>query len=147
MARTILGIIVGYVAMFVLVSITFMGMFLLMGTDWSFKPGSFEASNGWIAMALVSNLIIGVVGGLVCALIARSKKAIFGLIIVVFVLGMLLAIPSVIAHNKNAGLVRKGNVTQVEAMQNAVEPIWVPFTFPVVGAIGVLIGGKLKKRS
>jgi len=147
MARTIIGIIVGYVAMFVLVSITFMGMFLLMGTDWSFKPGSFEASNGWIAMALVAYFIIGVVGGLICALIARSEKAILGLIIVVFVLGLLLAIPSVISHRTNAGRVRTGNVTQTEAMQYATEPLWVPFTFPVVGAIGVLIGGKLKKRS
>jgi hypothetical protein len=59
---------------------------------------------------------------------------------------MLLAIPSVISHQTNAGRVRAGNVTQAEAMQNATEPLWVPFTFPVIGAIGVLIGGKLKKR-
>jgi hypothetical protein len=146
MARTVVGIIVGYLTMFVLVSITFMGVFLLMGTEWSFKPGSFEASNGWVAMALVSNFIIGVVGGLICVLIARGEKAPLVLAIVVFVLGLVLAIPAVIARNTYGGLARTGNVTQAEAMQKANEPIWAPFTFPVLGAVGVLLGGKLKRR-
>ena len=146
MARSIVAVIVGYVAMFVLVFATFTCVFLLMGTDWSFKPGSFEASNRWIAMSLVANLIIGVIGGLVCALIARGGKAPMVLAIVVFGLGMLLAIPSLMAHQKNAGEVRAGNVSQMEAMQKANEPVWVPFTFPILGAVGVLIGGKLKRR-
>jgi hypothetical protein len=146
MARSIVAVIVGYVAMFVLVFATFTCVFLLMGTDWSFKPGSFEASNRWIAMSLVANLIIGVIGGLVCALIARGGKAPLVLAIVVFGLGMLLAIPSLMAHQKNAGEVRAGNVSQMEAMQKASEPVWVPFTFPILGAIGVLIGAKLKRR-
>ncbi len=145
MARSIIGVIVGYVTMFVLVFATFTCVFLLMGTDWSFKPGSFEASNRWIAMSLVANLIIGVIGGLVCALIAKGGKAPMVLAIVVFGLGLLLAIPSIMAHQKSAGEVRTGNVTQMEAMQKANEPVWVPFTFPVIGAIGVLIGGKLKR--
>jgi hypothetical protein len=140
-------VIVGYVTMFVLVFATFTGVFLLMGTDWSFKPNSFEASNAWITMSLVANLVIGVIGGLVCALIARGGKAPMVLAIVVFVLGLLLAIPSIMAHQKNAGEVRTGNVTQMEAMQKANEPVWVPFTFPFVGAIGVLIGGRLKRRN
>lgn len=147
MARSIIGVIVGYVTMFVLVFATFTGVFLLMGTDWSFKPNSFEASNAWITMSLVANLVIGVIGGLVCALIARGGKAPMVLAIVVFVLGLLLAIPSIMAHQKNAGEVRTGNVTQMEAMQKANEPVWVPFTFPFVGAIGVLIGGRLKRRN
>jgi len=124
-----------------------MGVFFLMGVEWSFKPGSFEASNRWIAMSLVANLIIGVIGGLVCAVIAKGGKAPMVLAIVVFALGMLLSIPSLMAHQKNAGEIRTGNVTQMEAMQKANEPVWVPFTFPIIGAIGVLIGGRLKRRS
>ena len=57
MARSIIGVIVGYLAIFVLVFITFMVVFLLMGTEWSFKPNSFEASNAWIAMSLVGTFL------------------------------------------------------------------------------------------
>ena len=146
MVRTIVAVIVAYITMFVLMFLTLTGAFLLMGTEWSFKPGSFEASNSWVAMSLVSGLIISTIAGLVCAMISRGGKAPMILAIVVFVLGMLLAVPSVIAHKQNAGKVRTGNLTQTEAMQNAVEPVWVPFTFPIIGVIGVLIGGKLRKR-
>ena len=147
MARSIIGVIVGYVAMFLLVFATFTGVFLLMGVDWSFKPNSFEASNAWISMSLVANWVIGIAGGLICAAIAKGGKAPIALAIVVLVLGVLLAIPSVIAHKANVNLVRTGNVSQMEAMQKANEPIWVPFTFPILGVIGVLIGGKLKRRA
>jgi len=147
MARSIIAVIAGYVAMFVLVFVTFTCVFLLMGTEWSFKPNSFEASNRWIAMSLVANLVIGIIGGFICALIARGSKAPIALAIVVFALGMLLAIPSMMAHKAGAGEVRTGNVSQMEAMTKANEPLWVPFTFPIIGAIGVMIGGKLKRQS
>lgn len=97
-------------------------------------------------MSLVANLIIGIIGGLVCAIIAKGGKAPTILALVVFLLGLLLAIPSLMAQQANANLLRTGTVTQTEAMQKAREPIWVPFTFPIIGAVGVLIGGKLKKR-
>lgn len=147
MARAVIGVIVGYVAMFVLVFVTFTIVFLLMGTEWSFKPNSFEASNAWVAMSLIANFVIGVIGGAICALIARGGKAPLVLAIIVFALGMLLAIPSLMAHQKSAGEIRTGNVSQLEAMQKASEPVWVPFTFPLIGALGVLVGAKLKRQS
>jgi hypothetical protein len=89
MGRTIVGIIVGYITMFVLVFLTFTCVFLLMGTEWSFKPNSFDASKRWIVMSLVANLIIGIIGGLVCVIIAKGGKAPTILALVVFVLGLL----------------------------------------------------------
>jgi len=47
---------------------------------------------------------------------------------------------------KNAGMVRTANTPSMEAVQKAFWPIWVPFTFPLTSAIGILIGGKLKRR-
>ena len=147
MARAIIAVIVGYVTMFVLVFVILTCTFLLMGDEWSFKPGSYEASNAWVVMSLISGLVVSIIAGFICALIARGGKALMILAIVVLGLGLLLAIPSVIAHTQNANKVRTGKVTQAEAMQNAVEPLWVPFTFPIIGAVGVLIGGKLKRRA
>ena len=146
MVRTIIAVVVGYITMFVLVSATFIGVFLLMGVEWSFKPGSFEASNAWNVMALVANFLIAIVGGFVCAVIAKGGKAPLALAILVFVLGLLFAVPSLFANKANANLARSPNLSTVEAMQHATQPAWVPFTFPVLGAIGVLIGGKLKRR-
>jgi hypothetical protein len=51
-----------------------------------------------------------------------------------------------VAKRTNAGLVRVGDVPMMEAMQKAQEPDWAPFALPFIGAAGVLIGGKLKRR-
>jgi hypothetical protein len=147
MARSIIAVIVSYILMFVLTFCAFTGVDMVLRGDGSFKPGSFEASNLWIAIAFGVNFVIAVIGGWICAAIARGGKAPLALAIVVFVLGLLLAIPSMVAQKTNAGLVRAGDVPMLEAMQKAQEPPWVPFTFPVVGFIGVLIGGRLRRRS
>jgi len=97
-------------------------------------------------MADKSNMSVAVIGGLICAAIAKGGKAPAVLAIVAFVLGLLLAYPSLVAQKKNAGLVRSGDVPMMEAMQKAQEPVWMPFLFPFVSAAGVLIGGRLKRR-
>ena len=144
MIRAILAVIVSYVLMFVLIFLAFTGVYLVLRADGAFKPGSFEASSAWIAIAFVVNSVVAVIGGMVCAAIAKGGKAPIALAAVVFVLGLLLAIPSLMVQK--AGAVRAGDVPMFEAMQKAKEPPWVPLTFPIVGVIGVLIGGKLKGR-
>jgi hypothetical protein len=147
MVRTIIAVIVGYITMLVLVSLMIACVFLLMGPEWSFKPGSFAASNRWILMSLVGNFIIAIAGGFTCALIAKGGKAPLVLALVVFALGLAFAVPAVVANRSNTNLVRTGTVTMKEAMQKAREPLWAPFSAPVIGAIGVLIGAKLKRRN
>ena len=147
MARSIIAVIVSYIIMFVLTFCAFTGVYMVLHADGSFKPGTFEASNLWIGIAFGVNFIVAIIGGLICAAIARGGRAPMVLAIVVFALGLLLAIPSLVAQKASSGLVRSGDVPMMEAMQKAQEPVWVPFTFPFVGAIGVLIGGRLKRKS
>jgi hypothetical protein len=145
MARSIIGVIVGYIAMFVLTFVAFTAEYMLLGTDHAFKPRTFVASNRWLAIAFAINFMVAVIGGFICAAIARGGKAPLVLAIVVFVLGLLFAIPSLMVPH--TGAVRAtGDIPMFEAMQKAEEPRWVPFTFPIVGVVGVLIGGKLRKR-
>jgi hypothetical protein len=146
MLRAILAVIVSYVVMFLLIFLAFTGVYLLLGADRAFKPGSYEASGLWLAVAFAINLVVAIIGGLICAAIAKGGRAPLALAALVFVLGLLLAIPSLMAKSVNRNMVRTGSVSNMEAMQRAQQPTWVPFTFPFVGAIGVLIGGKLKRR-
>lgn len=147
MARAIIGVIVGYVVMFILNFLGFVALYAVFGPDHAFKPGLYLASNRWIAISFVIILITGTIAGLICAAIAKGGKAPFALAIVVIVLGLLLAIPAMMKAQTNAKLVRPGSVPQMEAAQKAYWPTWTPFTFPIISAIGVLIGGKLKRRS
>jgi hypothetical protein len=147
MARTIIGVIGGYVLMFILNFAGFVTLYAVVGPNQAFEPGLYLASTKWIAMSFVMILITGAIAGLVCAVIAKGGRAPLALAIVVVVLGLLLAIPAMLKGQVNSKMVRPADVPQMQAAQLAYWPIWCPFAFPFVSAIGVIVGGRLKRRS
>lgn len=146
MVRSIIAVVVSYITMFVLNLLGFIGLYTIVGPGQAFKPRSYIASNRWIAMAFAVMLVSGIVAGLMCAAIARSRKATVLLAGLILVVGLLLAYPSIMKSRANAGMARVGDVSTREAMQKAYWPIWAPFAFPFVSAVGALAGGRLKKR-
>jgi len=146
MGRSILGVVVPYVAMFALAFIAFTCAYLIVGSDVAFKPGIYEASTTWIGIAFVINIVVSIIGGFICALIVKGGRAPLALAILVVVLGFVVAVLDMNKGKLNAGMVRTAGTPQMEAIQKAFWPVWVPFTFPITGAIGVLIGGRLKRR-
>ena len=147
MVRSIIAVIVSYISMFVLNFLGFVGLYTVIGPSQAFRPRSFLASNRWIAMAFAIMLVTGIIAGLICAAIARGRKSTFALAVLILVVGLMLAIPAVMKSKANAGMARVGDVPAMEAAEKAYWPVWAPFAFPFVSAIGALVGGKLKKRS
>lgn len=146
MARSMIAVIVGYVTMFVLNLLGFVGLYALVGPRQAFKPRLYLASNRWIVTAFVMTFLTAVIAGLICAAIAKGGRAPIGLAIVVLSLGLLLAIPAVTKARANANMVRSREVSSMDAAQNAYWPVWAPFIFPCIGVAGVLVGAKLKRR-
>jgi hypothetical protein len=147
MARSIIGVIVGYVAMFIINFAVFVGLYAVVGPENAFKPHRYLASNRWILMSVVATFITAIIAGLICAAIAKGGKAPLALAILIIVLGWLLAVPAVMKAKKNADMIRLGDVPSMEAAQKAYWPIWTPFALPVIQGIGAVIGGKLRRRS
>lgn len=147
MVRSIVAVIVSYISMFVLNFLGFVGLYALVGPNHAFKPRLYLASNRWILMGVAVMFVSGIIAGLICAAIARGRKATLALAGLILVVGLLLAIPAVMKSRNNAGLVRAGDVTSMEAMEKATWPVWAPLVFPFVSAVGAIVGGKLKKRN
>jgi magnesium-transporting ATPase (P-type) len=147
MVRSVLGVIVGYIVMFILQVASFMTIYTLMGADWSFKPASYQASTQWTVMQFGVILVTTIIAGLVCAMIAKGGKAPLVLAALVLVLGLALAFASTALRPADTHELRTGNVPNMEAMNKARHPSWVVFLGPVIGAVGILIGGKLKRRA
>jgi len=120
--RTGLGVVVGYAAMFVVMFIVFTGAFVLLGADGAFKEGSFEPSMVWIALSLVVGFVTALMGGWVCTKIAPSQGALMAM-----------------AEDPGA---RTDELSSMEAMMQAVTPVWVAAANVVVGVLGVWAGGK-----
>jgi hypothetical protein len=147
MVRSIIGVVVSYITMFVLNFLAFVGLYAIVGPGQAFKPRLYLASNRWIAMGVAVMFVSGIIAGLLCAAIARGRKATLALAVLILAVGLVMAIPAIMKGRANAGMVRVGDVPAMEAAKKAYWPIWVPFAFPFISAVGTVIGGKLKKRN
>jgi hypothetical protein len=145
MLKRILGVVVGYITMFVLIFITFTILYLILGADGAFEPDTYHASGTWLVMSFILGLLAAVLGGFVCVLIAKERKAALWLAGLVLVIGFAFAIPALGESDDARNIIREGDISNTEAMQNAKQPPISLILNPIIGAIGVIIGSRLKK--
>jgi hypothetical protein len=146
MARSIIAVIVAFILLGILQVASFMTMYGLMGTDWSFKPASYQPSTRWTAMQLVIIMATSIIAGLICVAIAKGGRAPLALAAVVLVVSLGAALLRT-SLRPNTHEVRIGSVSQKDARDKASHPMWVMFLGPFIGAVGVVIGGKLRRRA
>jgi len=145
MGRKIIAVIAGYIAMALFVFISFTVLYLILGTEGSFEPGSYRVSVIWLVLSIILSIAGAVLGGYLCSLIAGDKKTAYYLAAIVLVLGLVFAVPSLGDYNEAAGLIRDGSLTNMEAMQYAKQPDAILLLNPLIGAIGILLGAGLRK--
>ena len=147
MVRNILGVVVGYVAIFAFIFLTFTILYLTLGENNSFEPETFDVSLLWIILSFILGLIAAILGGYICVLIAKNQKPAMVLAGVVLVLGIAMSIPALSISNEEVQEIREPNVPNMEAMQKAKQPIFLLLLNPLVGALGVLAGARFRKEN
>ena len=147
MVKSIVGVIVGYIVMVILQVATFMTVYTIVGANWAFKPRAFQASTRWTLIQFCVIFVTAVIAGLVCALISKSRKAPLALAAVVLLIGFIAASGKVATQGPDPHDVRVAPPSNMEAMQKARNHTWVLFLGPVIGAVGAVLGGKLRRQS
>ncbi len=137
LGAAVLGYVVSAVAVFCLMSV----MWIVLGADGAFRPGSWDVSGGWIAGSIAIGLFAAGVGGIVCSKVAADRRGLWLLIVVVVVLGVLSALPEAPV----AAGTRDTDVGMFDAMMLAAQPGWLPWLNPLLGAVGVYFGARLVK--
>ncbi len=145
MVRRLFGIIVGYIVMAALVFVTFTLLYLVLGVENTFEPGSYNVTITWVILSLLLSIIAAVIGGYVCTLISKDKKTTYVFAAIVFILGIVLAIPQ-LSKTQETSKIREGNVSNMQAMKDAKQPVSTLFLNPILGAVGILAGTKLWKE-
>lgn len=146
MVRNILGVVLGYVAIFIFVFITFTVLYFILGADGSFEPGTYEVSFIWIVLSFILGLVAAVLGGYICVLISKNQKTALVLAGFVLVLGLVMAIPALGDTTNEVQEMRSADVPNMEAMQKAKQPAIMLLLNPIIGALGVFAGSKLRKE-
>jgi ABC-type Na+ efflux pump permease subunit len=146
MGRIIGGVIVGYLAMVAFVFLTFTLAYFGMGADGAFLEGTFEVSTLWIVTSIVLGFLAAILGGMICVMIARQEKAAKILALVVLLLGIAFAIPAFTQPATPGIRVDTEEANSVMAMQNGHQPPWIAIVNPLIGAVGVMVGGCLRRK-
>ena len=146
MVKTIVGVMVGYLAMVVVIMIVFTAAYKVMGAEVVFKPGVFEVSAAWITLSLVVSVFAALTGGYLSVFIAKNQAASRALAVVILIIGLIAAVMYTRQGRDTRPLVRtESEISSEEAMKHAREPLWLSFLNPLIGAAGVLIGGRFMK--
>jgi hypothetical protein len=141
MPRLIAAVVLGYLAMALAVFAGLSVAYLGLGADRAFRAGVFDVSTLWAFTSLVVGFGAALLGGWVARRMdrtARGPRALAGLVVV---LGIALALPALLGEPA-ALTARAGTLGPFEAMQQARTPLWLMLLNPVVGAVGVLLGGR-----
>ncbi len=146
MAKVLAGVVVGYVVMLAVVFGLMSLAWMVLGAEGAFQPGTFQVTGTWIALSILVALLAAVAGGWTCARIAPDPRAIRLLVGLVVVLGVIFAIP-VLTAPAGPPTPRPEGLAMMEAMKQGVQPAWVALLNPALGAIGALIGSRLRTRT
>lgn len=138
------GAIAGYVVMAIFIMATFAAAFPILGIDRLFAPGTYEASASWIVMSLVLGLAGAMLGGWVAGYVSPKAYAVQTLAALVLVFGLFSAQA---AQNEDIprGGPRGPDATISDVMAHARQPTWITFLNPLLGAAGVLLGGRRRR--
>jgi hypothetical protein len=146
MARNIIGVITGYIAMAAFIIISFSILYLILGSEGAFQPGSYKVTITWLILSFALSFTAAILGGYICTLIAKNIKAALWLAGIVIIIGAISAVPHLNVSEEEMNKLREGEVSNFEAMQNAKQPPLAFILTPLVGAFGVSLGSRMKKE-
>ena len=143
MLKSIVGIIVGYLAMSVVAFCVYTAAYFGLGAERAFEADTYALSGIWIGLVIAVTCIAGLVGGLTCAAISKSRTTGLVFAVIVFVLGFVFELPNL--KKDHTPVARAGDVSNMEAMGKAKPPVWLLFLNPFLGGAAVLMGTRMKK--
>lgn len=154
MGRNILAVFLGYLAMALFVMATLSLVYAAMGASFAFRAGTLEVSLGWLTASILFSTASALLGGWVAARVSPHPTGmpVKVLAAVVFALGLALAMMQVAAPEPPAekvtemiAKIESGELANFEAGGVARQPTWYTFLLPVIGAVGVLMGGRKRQ--
>ena len=98
---------------------------------------------GMTVASIVVSLVAAVLGGVVCAKVATDNGGMWILIAAVLVIGLGMVALGPMMADMAADAVAEAGMT--ESTDVSMEPTWLTWLTPVLGAVGVYIGARLVK--
>lgn len=142
MLRAILAVLAGYAVIVLVVAGTFSAAYTMMGVDGAFEPGTYAVSTQWLVASIGLSILGAVAGGAVASAIFPSSQNILAALVLVAGLGLAVLTPRATGDEAP---IRFDELSSIEALQNARQPTWLMYLNPVLGAVFVLVGARMRQ--
>lgn len=144
MLRIIGGVVLGYVAMFVAMFAGLTALFLVLGADATFEPGTYQPTVTWLVPQFAVMFAAAAIGGYVAMVIGRTRSTMIALVVVITILGIVSGYYEMTVATPYPGA-RGSDVSNLDAMMKAQQPDWAPFAKLPVGILGMLVGCRTRR--
>ncbi len=146
MGKAILSGVVGYIVMTIFLVISFSVAYMVLGEEGSYhEPDSWHVSTTWVIMSFVTGMVGAILGGFLCASIAKKEsKAPIVLAAIVFLLHVYAAAVPLLAEKSTEP--RPAEVSMADAANKSQLPLIAHILNPIIGGVGVIIGAGLRKK-
>src|SRR5204863_5469215 len=114
MLRSIVGIVVGYIALSLFFFAAFAGVYVVLGVERIFQPETYEVTPLWWVFSAALSLVGSILAGYVCAAISKSKRTCQLFAGIVLVVLILFCIPKMRDRTPHP---RAGEVSYMDAMR------------------------------
>jgi heme/copper-type cytochrome/quinol oxidase subunit 3 len=141
MFRSIVGVILGYIVLSLVFFAVFTCAYFVLGVERIFQPDSYRVSTLWLVLSAAISLGGSMLGGSVCAAISKNKRTCWVFAGIVLIVLVMFCIPKMRDTTPHP---RSGEISQMDAMRLTQMPIWMHLLNPVLGAVGVLFGARMK---
>lgn len=140
----LLAVVASYLVIGITIMVTFSLSYFILGAEGSYQEDSWNISTTWVILSIVVGLGAAWLGGKVCTRIADNFVAPKYLIALIVVLGIATAMT---ANPEEMESVRETTPPMFEAMRSSIQPIWLTWLNPFMGALGVAFGSGLLSLS
>ncbi len=145
MLRSIVGVIVGYLVMMCVAFAAYTAAYFGLGAERAFEPDTYALSGIWIGLVIAITSIAGLIGGVTCAAISKSRTTGLVFALIVFVLSLVFELPNIMKDH--TPVARTGEVSNLEAMGKAQPPAWLCLLNPFLAGAAVFLGTRMKKSA
>lgn len=138
MLRSILSVIVGFIAMLILGTVLYFGVLFAFGKDQLFQPDTYKYTTTLNVLEAGLNVVVGLFGGLVCAKIARSPTPVKVSAAIALVVGLGLAVWDMYLPEPGA---RPADMHVLDIFADSKPPVVLSFVNAFIGAACIMLGG------
>ena len=142
--RNLAAVVLGVVTMGALTFLLPVLIWLILGPDGSFQPGSWEVSGLWNASWIVVAFVAAAAAGFVCDRLATGRialRVLIGIAVASSIYSALYYMPAAV------GEVRPDDVAMFDAMAAAQSPIWIAWLNLPLSVAGLVVGARWRRKA